>query len=40
MNDRIFKIKNNFPNIKTIAYQFGYLFKGEDEKIYSKNFKK
>ena len=39
MNDRIFKIKNNFPNIKTIAYQFGYLFKGEDEKIYSKILK-
>ena len=33
MNDRIFKIKNNFPNIKTIAYQFGYLFKEKMKKF-------
>ena len=39
MNDRIFKIKKNFPYIKTIVYQFGYLFKEQDEKIYGEILK-
>ena len=35
----IFRVKKNFPNITTIAYQLGYLFKGEDEIAYKNVLK-
>ena len=34
MDGIIFRVKKTFPNITTIAYQLGYLFKGEDEIVY------
>ena len=39
MNGKIFRVKENFPNIITIAYQFGYFYEGNDKKIYRKILK-
>ena len=40
MNGKIFRIKKNFPEIVTIVYQFGHLFKSrKDEQLYGSILK-
>ena len=36
INQKITRIQNEIPKVKTITYQIGYLFKGEDETNYKQ----